>query len=79
VTVTPFGVILDELTDNPPIVADETVSVRAVVLSNTEESEIVGGVAVPTNIIEPFFIDAKVIASVFVADIFKSFKSSVTI
>lgn len=41
--------------------------VRAVVLARTDESDMVGGVAVPTNIIEPFFILEKVIASIFVS------------
>lgn len=68
--------MLDELTGKPPIfVAGVKLEVRAAVLSVTEESDTVGGVAVPTKFMEPFFILENVIASIFVSSIFNNFRS----
>ena len=72
--------IVEELMERPPMLVEEVrPEVRAEVLSRTDESDIVGGVAEPTIKIEPFFIEAKVMASMFVSSIFNSFKSSTTI
>lgn len=63
--VTPFVTILEEPTVRPAIVGLEArVVEREVVAAVTEASEIIGGVPLPTRIIDPYFIDINVMASI---------------